>query len=207
MRSLRHLAAALAVPALLAACGGLSGTRHSRLPDAHRPALPAAVAGRGGPLAFADGAAAAPGVCEGGRPCTADDYPFRAAPAGGVDPWDFPYRQCTSFVAYRVNLRGTRSGRPFARTYLGRPFGDARWWDDAAREAGLTVHAEPAVGRVAQWEANEGGAGEWGHVALVAEVYAPGDILVEEYNWVRGAYTRRRLTADGGFWPSHFIEI
>ena len=198
MRIPRLLAAGLPLAALLAACGP---GRVAHLPHTAPPAAQTfapALAGRGGPLAFASAAPAAP---------VWDDYPYRAAPMTAVDPWDFPFRQCTSFAAFRVNAHGTRSGKPFARTYLGRPFGDARWWDDAALEAGLAVHDAPAVGRVAQWEAHQGGAGEWGHVAYVAAVYGPGDILVEEYNWVRGAYSQRRLTDGGGFWPSHFIEF
>ena len=214
MRSLRWFAAGLPAALLLAGCGSLSGTSHLGPPLAVRPAVSAlgglgasAVTDPAAPLDEAGERCSPARDGDGRSPCAWDDYPFRAAPMTAMDPWSFPYRQCTSFAAYRVNERGTKSGVAFGRVYLGRYFGDARWWDDAAREAGLAVLDEPAVGRVAQWERFEGGAGEWGHVAYVAAVFGPGDILVEEYNWARGAYTQRRITAGGGFWPSHFLEL
>lgn len=141
------------------------------------------------------------------RPCVYDDYPYKTASMSGVDPWNFYNRQCTSFAAFRINWNGTRSGQTFTNRYLGYHFGNAESWDDAARAAGVPVYTTPAVGRIAQWNPYVGGASGYGHVAYVAAVYSSTDILIEEYNWSYGAYTTRRITAGGGYWPSNFIDF
>jgi surface antigen/predicted small lipoprotein YifL len=141
------------------------------------------------------------------RPCIRDDYPLKYASTSGVDPWNFYNRQCTSFAAFRVNWNGTRTGQTFTNMYLGRNFGDAHTWDDAARATGVAVYSTPAVGRIAQWNQNVGGASPWGHVAYVAAVYSSTDILIEEYNATPYAYSTRRITASSGYWPSNFIDF
>lgn len=141
------------------------------------------------------------------RPCIRNDYPFSTASTSGVDPWNFYYRQCTSFAAFRVNWNGTSTGQTFTNWYLGQHFGNAESWDDAARAAGVPVYSTPAVGRIAQWNPYVGGTGAYGHVAYVAAVYSSTDILIEEYNWSAYAYTTRRITSTSGYWPSNFIEL
>jgi surface antigen len=141
------------------------------------------------------------------RPCRRDDYPYRTASTSGVDAWNFYNRQCTSFAAFRVNWNGTRTGQKFTNMYLGEHFGDAHLWDDAARAAGVAISGTPGVGRIAQWNRNVGGVGNFGHVAYVSAVYDDGSILVEEYNWSAYAYGTRRLYPGGGYWPSNFINF
>lgn len=141
------------------------------------------------------------------RPCIINDYPYASSSTSGVDPWNFYNRQCTSFAAWRINWNGTRTGQRFHNWYLGRNFGDAHTWDDAARATGVPVYSTPAVGRIAQWNQNVGGASPWGHVAYVAAVYSSTDILIEEYNATPYAYSTRRITANSGYWPSNFIDF
>src|SRR6185503_6732012 len=67
-----------------------------------------------------------------------DDYPtwLRNAPKDSlVDPWGFYSRECTSFVAYRLN----RDGHDFRNVMRGQRFGNAAHWDDAAAALGWRV--------------------------------------------------------------------
>ncbi|PRI10195.1 hypothetical protein B4915_12340 [Leucobacter massiliensis] len=127
-----------------------------------------------------------------------DDYPARYRslpfpyPAGQYiwDEWNFAYRQCTSFVSWRLN---SANGVPFSNQYGGvTRWGDAGQWAATARGLGITVDTRPEVGAVAWSGPNYRGASEFGHVAWVAEVRDDGNIVIEEYNngWL-GAYGYR----------------
>lgn len=83
------------------------------------------------------------------------------------DPWRYDVRNCTSYVAWRVN-------REFGIDIPG--WGDARDWDQSAQTAGYEVDGSPRVGDVAVWE------GYYGHVAYVSEVNADGSVNVDQYN-------------------------
>lgn len=113
----------------------------------------------------------------------ADDYPYRSSPANQVDPWGFYTRQCTSFVAWRLNAA---NGVSFSNQMVGPNGKKGRWgnaynWDDNARLIGYRVDTIPAVGAVAQWNAGEG-MGAYGHVAWVAAVNSDGSVVIEDYN-------------------------
>ena len=102
-----------------------------------------------------------------------DDYPYSGhAMDGSYDPWKFCYRNCTSFVAWRLN---SRNGVDFNDWYGGVDWGWAGNWGYAAQSIGITVDNTPAVGAVA-WQSS-------GHVAWVSEVYDDSSIYIEEYNW------------------------
>lgn len=133
-----------------------------------------------------------------GPPTTA--YPWADAPAGGrLDPYGYPERQCTSFVAWYLNSHGV----PFSRRTRG-PAGVGRFdaaatWADAARSAGFTVSAVPLPGSVAQWRAGERqapdcsfAAGPQGHVAVVLHVYPDGTAQVAEYDGRSRTFAVRR---------------
>jgi surface antigen len=136
-----------------------------------------------------------------------DNYPAYLANATQdalVDPWRFYNRECTSFVAWRLN---NTNGVPFTNQYLGADlwWGNANTWGTSARAKGILVDKTPAVGSVA-WST----AGKYGHVAWVAEVLDGGKIVVEEYNWgvnslgEKGRY-RARTTLASSF--TGFIHI
>lgn len=108
------------------------------------------------------------------------------------DEWNFAYRQCTSFVSWRLN---SANGVPFSNQYLGRyAWGDAGQWADSARSVGVRVDTTPEVGAVAWSGPWYKGASEFGHVAWVAQVLDNGNIVIEEYNngWA-GAYGARTV--------------
>ena len=121
-----------------------------------------------------------------------DDYParYRSLPweypdyyiAQGLiwDEWNFAYRQCTSFVAWRLN---SANGVPFSNQYGGIDrWGDAGQWGASARKLGIRVDTVPEVGAVAWSGPGYGGASEFGHVAWVSQVLDNGYVVVEEYN-------------------------
>jgi surface antigen len=110
----------------------------------------------------------------GGRPASItlrDDYPFANGSWHDVDPWAFYKRECTSFVAYRLN-----KVMQFHNTMRGGRFSNAENWDENARAIGFRVNRRPKVGSVMVRNS-----GTYGHVAMVARV-APGRIFVEQYN-------------------------
>jgi surface antigen len=135
-----------------------------------------------------------------------DDYPprlKRAAQDALVDPWLFYNRECTSFVAWRLNNDASVA---FHNYYLDKHWGDASNWKHAATQAGVTVNETPAVGAVAWWRAGSPGSSR-GHVAFVEDISAD-EITIEEYNYLeRGGYDTRTIDASSSVWPSAFIHI
>jgi surface antigen len=108
-------------------------------------------------------------------------YPYTDESWDAVDPWNFYFRECTSYAAHRLN----QDGIGFSNAYGGVHWGNANHWDDAARTLAtmpgyghVTVDSTPSVGDVAQSDA-----GDFGHVAYVAAVNADGMVTVEEYNY------------------------
>lgn len=115
-----------------------------------------------------------------------NDYPYKNASSYGVDPWNFYNRQCTSFVAWRMNRDAGRTSAPYAfmNWMNGFRWGHARDWDDTARNLGYTVNNTPKAGAIAHWGPWEGGAYGYGHVAYVESVNADGSVNLSEYNWI-----------------------
>ncbi|GGE17068.1 hypothetical protein GCM10011571_18470 [Marinithermofilum abyssi] len=124
-------------------------------------------------------------------------YPLRNASTSGVDPWGFYNRQCTSFVAWRMNAKGV----DFSNNMKGGHWGNGNHWDDNARALGYRVDNQPTVGSIAQW--NYGGGG-FGHVAYVIAVDGS-QVTIEEYNWdTPYGYGKRTISASE---PSNYIHI
>lgn len=125
-----------------------------------------------------------------------DDYPakYKAAALDAlVDEWNYYNRECTSFVAWRLN---SRNGVAFHNMYGGVNFGNAGTWGDAARSIGIAVDMNPAPGSVF-WQQDGG----YGHVAWVNSVNGDGTVTIEEYNWyinggLDGAYHNRTVAAN-----------
>ena len=114
--------------------------------------------------------------CQGRALDLKDDYPLwlkSAPPDSVVDPWTMYNRECTSFVAYRLNERN--------QFWLPGGFGNAGNWAERARALGYSVNQMPAAGSVAYFGAGASGASWLGHVAWVAAVEG-GRVLIEEYN-------------------------
>lgn len=131
-----------------------------------------------------------------------DDYPTNlksSAKDALVDPWTFYNRECTSFVAWRLN---SVNGANFTNSMRGPNgkagrFGNADNWGLNARSIGYAVNNSPAVGSVAWWSTM--------HVAWVAQVNSNGTIVIEEYNrGSSGNYSRRTINASS---VTGFIHI
>ena len=106
-----------------------------------------------------------------------DDYPTylkSASPDSINDPWQFLNRECTSFVAWRLN---NANGIAFTNGMGGGWFGHGKTWGTNARNLGYTVDMNPTVGSVA-WKDS----GTYGHVAWVADVNG-NSVTIEEYNY------------------------
>ena len=118
-----------------------------------------------------------------------DDYPWATA-GYDLSPLNYYYRQCTDFVAWRLNRDVGSFSAPFRWAWadLTPNGGNASQWKDAWDAHGWTVSATPIVGSVAWF-------GWDNHVAYVKTVNADGSVLVEEYNYVNRVYSQRTLAA------------
>ncbi len=128
-----------------------------------------------------------------------DDYIYRTSSPDQVDQWNFYTRECTSFVAWRLN---NDNGVPFNNSYGGQHWGNAENWDSAARAAGFAVDSNPTRGSVAQFDPGVGGVGAYGHVAYVMQV-SGSQVLIEDYNWVSFAYDQHWVSTSG----LHFLHV
>jgi surface antigen len=120
-----------------------------------------------------------------------DDYPY---PNGNpydpnntgdettIDPWRFYNRQCTSYVAWKLNKAAGITKDPwfFYNLMGGHHFSDAGNWAANATALGFLVNNTPSVGAVAHWGYGE--LGSLGHVAYVEAVNDDGTVNVSEYN-------------------------
>lgn len=115
------------------------------------------------------------------------------------DAWGFVLRNCTSFVAWRLQERNRLAG--FSNHFRGQHWGDAQNWDDVARRLGYRVDSIPAIGAVAQSDA-----GRVGHVAWVSDI-GPGTVTIEEYNHATpGGYGVRTVPV-GEFRYLHLDDV
>ncbi|QQZ30649.1 CHAP domain-containing protein [Thiothrix subterranea] len=98
---------------------------------------------------------------------------------GAVDDYSFYKCQCTSYVAWRLNMRGV----PFTNWYEGVHFSDAKTWDDnvAQTNGKVAIISNPQAGDIAVYNS-----GDSGHVAYVESINSNGTINISEYNW--GSY-------------------
>jgi surface antigen len=135
-----------------------------------------------------------------------DDYPSRLknAPQDSlVDPWQFYNRECTSWVAWRLN---SENKVDFYNYWQGQHWGDASHWKAAAVAAGVRVDNKANRGAVAWWAAGSAGSSR-GHVAWVQTAGADA-ITIEEYNYLhRGGYDTRTISSSSSLWPSGFIHV
>ncbi len=117
-----------------------------------------------------------------------DDYPARLKNAGLdalVDPWQFYNRECTSWVAWRLNSENQVA---FTDYWQGVHWGNASNWRNAARSLNIPVDDNPTRGAVAWWSAGSAGSSR-GHVAWVQTV-SDGAITIEEYNYLQAGHVR-----------------
>lgn len=102
--------------------------------------------------------------------------------------YGFAYRNCTDWVAYRLNSLGVK----FTNRLSGGQFGNANNWDNNALRLGWTVSTTPRPHSIAVSEA-----GAYGHVAFVESVNSNGTVVISEYNRAgTGTYATRTTSFD-----------
>jgi surface antigen len=138
-----------------------------------------------------------------------DDYPvaYRSADYNTPDPWNFYFRECTSFVAWRMNRDTSTAVAPYFFTNLmdGERWGGAENWAANAAALGVRVDQTPSVGAIAHWGAGEL-SGASGHVAYVERVNVDGSVDVTEYNY-RAAPNDHAFGFRLNLRPSRFIHV
>jgi surface antigen len=107
-----------------------------------------------------------------------DAYPYKHSPMDHRDRWGMDTRECTSYVAWRLNVD---NHIPFTTNYRGALWWNASTWYRAARTAGIPVDDDPTPGSVMVLQPGVSGAGKPGHVAIVVEELH-GWVLVDQYN-------------------------
>jgi surface antigen len=123
---------------------------------------------------------AGPGACAGKN--ALNDYPWPHANVNELSPLGYVYRNCTDFVAWRLNRDAGISIAPWKYSWsnltpLG---GNAIDWKKSWIDKGWTVSHIPVPGAVAYWGKS---AGSEGHVAYVQAVNLNNTVALEEYNW------------------------
>ena len=118
-------------------------------------------------------------------PYCPDATPNSECPQNTKDDWGFFNRECTSYVAWKMNQDAGTTSRPyfFSNSMRGGQWGNAGNWDSNAPKIGFLVDNHPAVGAIAQWEAADLKSGPGGHVAYVEAVNADGSVNVSEFNY------------------------
>ncbi|MGA8030355.1 MAG: CHAP domain-containing protein [Bryobacteraceae bacterium] len=147
-----------------------------------------------------------------------NDYPFPDAPycpasaircpANTEDPYGFYFRECTSFVAWRMNrdLGATDQNHPsFTNKMNGGQWGDAGNWSNNAGSLGYPVDNTPEVGAVAHWGPGECGGCKIGHVAYVESINPDGTVNVSEYNFCE--HDCHNFDTRSNVVPKRFIHI
>lgn len=121
----------------------------------------------------------------GGYPWAGVGYPCWSASC--ADPWGLYYRECVSYVAWRLSAAGKG-----VRHFGGR--GHAFQWPSTV--SGYTQQSRsPSAGAALVFPAGVQGAAWTGHVMYVEQIYGDGSIRISEYNWDgRGSYSERKLT-------------
>ncbi|WP_354214742.1 CHAP domain-containing protein [Arthrobacter sp. UYCo732] len=144
-----------------------------------------------------------------------DDYPFKDAQIYTPDPWGLYYRECTSFVAWRMNVQmGYKEGEPYPFTVATQGvglFGDGGQWGTTLGSK-YPVDMTPKVGAVIWWGPNfKSPTSEtqgYGHVAVVGAINDDGTVVVEEYNFgYNHNYHTRTIPADEVSGYIHIADI
>jgi surface antigen len=116
-----------------------------------------------------------------------DDYPWRAS-GGSLSPLGYVTRQCTDFVAWRINRDHGVTGAPWAYVWANMTpnGGSASRWASAWNSHGWQTSSIPVTGAVAWFG---------GHVAYVKSANGDGTVTLEEYNWNGDASYHTRTIA------------
>jgi len=109
-----------------------------------------------------------------------DRYPYANADPNQADDWLFYYRECTGYVAWKMNQISTETFRNYMRRGH---FSNAENWADNAEAIGFVVSHTPTIGAIAHWGVDDG-LGSLGHVAYVEAVNPDGSVNLSEYRGI-----------------------
>jgi surface antigen len=144
-----------------------------------------------------------------------NDYPFQNAPIDEKLYHQFPLRECTSYLEWRMNANAgtTNPNYPFFfNTMGGGTWGHADNWDVNAKNLGYTVDSTAQAGAIAQWATNPCCL-PYGHVAYVEQVNSDNSIVVSEYNYglddskVKYQFGLRTIKPTDKAYPDYFIHV
>lgn len=155
-----------------------------------------------------DGGGSTPGTVT----AATDDYPWPRAPEDALSPLRYSYRDCTDFVAWRINRDNGITHSPWKYTWGNLRWqgpggnGDAIGWKADWVRYGRAVDLPAAAGLIG-WYGSKAGA--YGHVNYVQAVAADGTVHLEEYNWSPNhqAYNQRDAAPGSAYYPDSFLAI
>ena len=129
-----------------------------------------------------------------GYPYGGSSPPF-GAPFGPYDPWGYQYRNCTSYVAWKI---ASISTSPIINSLLS-GLGNAAQWP--SNVPGNWIDSSPRVNDAA---VDPNVAAGQGHVMFVTAVNPDGTINVSQYNVVPGEYSTATEMSTSGLTFIHF---
>lgn len=121
----------------------------------------------------------------------------------GYSPYGYAYRNCTDFVAWKLNATNKFS----ATSGYGHGY---QWGHRASDDSGTKygVNKKPTRGAVAWWDRDAYGMSSYGHVAWVESVNGDGTVTIQEYNNPGGGtYGKRTINKDHVSGYIHFKDI
>jgi hypothetical protein len=127
-----------------------------------------------------------------------DDYPFPAEltinQGGGLSPFNYYYRECVDFVAWRMNRDAGVTHGPWKWVWSNLAQGSAWKWKNEWIRHGWATGTTPRVGAVAWFPGGN-------HVAYVSGILPDGSVALEEYNYaVDHGYAQRVIPANGAYY-------
>lgn len=132
-------------------------------------------------------------------PCGEYDWGYASAayPRNILDNWGYGYRNCTSWVAFKLSLAGKRN---FSN------LGNAKQWKDNVPDSWVSYGGGARVG-----DAAVSTGGRWGHVRYVERVNSDGTISYSDYNrggdgYYRGPDFSGSTVSQAGLYFIHFPE-
>lgn len=130
-----------------------------------------------------------------------DDYPWAMElgmdDGGGLSQLNYFIRQCTDFVAWRLNRDAGSTRAPWKYTWsdLTPGGGNAYSWKNQWERHGWATSTKPQPGWVAWFPGIN-------HVAYVNSVLDNGKVFIEEYNWGPDSYNQRIIEANSAIYLS-----